>query len=94
MAIFHISGSDARLVSARLTDLVAELIGDGDRGSLFESHDLADSGLLRFSEVTLDLGVEFFEWVIQRAFKMLFQILNARIVWNYRGLCQRSRFGA
>ncbi|MEY3366533.1 MAG: hypothetical protein RIS71_1270, partial [Actinomycetota bacterium] len=44
VAIFHISGSDARLVSARLTDLVAELIGDGDRGSLFESHDLADSG--------------------------------------------------
>ena len=44
VAIFHISGSDARLVSARLTELVAELIGDGDRGSLFESHDLADSG--------------------------------------------------
>ncbi|MGA1390184.1 MAG: hypothetical protein ACO321_08800, partial [Ilumatobacteraceae bacterium] len=44
MAVFHISGGDARLVSARLTDLIAELIGDGDRGSLFESHDLADSG--------------------------------------------------
>lgn len=42
VAVFHISGGDARLVSARLTDLVAELIGDGDRGSLFESHDLAD----------------------------------------------------
>ena len=44
VTVFHISGGDARLVSARLTDLVAELIGDGDRGSLFESHDLADSG--------------------------------------------------
>ena len=44
VTVFHISGGDARLVSARLTDLVAELIGDGDRGSLFESHDLADTG--------------------------------------------------
>ena len=43
VTVFHISGGDARLVSARLTDLVAELIGDGDRGSLFESHDLADA---------------------------------------------------
>lgn len=44
MAVFHITGGDARLVSAKLTDLIDELVADGDRGSMFESHDLVDSG--------------------------------------------------
>lgn len=44
VGVFLISGSDARLVSARLTDLVDELVGDGDRSTMFESHDLLDAG--------------------------------------------------
>jgi DNA polymerase-3 subunit delta len=40
VTIFLITGGDARLVSAKLTDLTAQLIGDGDRNTMFESHDL------------------------------------------------------
>lgn len=39
MAIYLITGADERLVSARLTELVDELIGDADRASMYESHD-------------------------------------------------------
>lgn len=41
--MFLITGSDARLVSARLTDLTDELVADGDRNTMFESHDLLDA---------------------------------------------------
>lgn len=40
MAIYLITGSDVRLISARLTDLIAQLIGDGDRNTMLLSHDL------------------------------------------------------
>ena len=40
MTVYLITGSDSRLVSAKLTDLTTELIGDGDRNTMFESHDL------------------------------------------------------
>ncbi len=40
VAIYLITGSDARLVSAKLTDLTAELVGDGDRNTMLFSHDL------------------------------------------------------
>lgn len=42
MAIFHVLGDDARLVSARLTKLITELVGDQSRAGSLESHDLAD----------------------------------------------------
>ena len=44
MAIYLISGSDARLISAKLTDLVNQLIGDGDRNTMLLSHDLEALG--------------------------------------------------
>jgi len=40
VAIYLITGSDARLVSAKLTDLTAQLVGDGDRNMMLVSHDL------------------------------------------------------
>ena len=40
MTVYLITGSDARLVSSKLTDLTTELIGDGGRIIMFESHDL------------------------------------------------------
>ena len=40
MTVYLITGSDSRLVSAKLTDLTTELTGDGDRNTMFESHDL------------------------------------------------------
>ena len=40
VTVYLITGSDSRLVSAKLTDLTTELIGDGDRNTMFESHDL------------------------------------------------------
>ena len=40
MTVYLITGSDSRLVSAKLTDLTDQLIGDGDRNTMFESHDL------------------------------------------------------
>lgn len=39
MGIYLITGADERLVSARLTELVDELIGTADRASMYESHD-------------------------------------------------------
>jgi len=39
VAIYLITGADERLVSARLTELVDELIGTADRASMYESHD-------------------------------------------------------
>ena len=44
MAIYLITGSDARLVSVKLTDLVTQLIGDGDRNTMLLSHDLESLG--------------------------------------------------
>lgn len=40
MAVFLVLGSDPRLVSARLTDLVDELVGERDRTTTYESFDL------------------------------------------------------
>ena len=40
VTVYLITGSDSRLVSAKLTDLTSDLIGDGDRNTMFESHDL------------------------------------------------------
>ena len=40
MAMFLVRGSDPRLVSARLTDLVDELVGDRDRTTSYEGFDL------------------------------------------------------
>lgn len=42
MAIFHVLGDDARLVSARLTKLITELVGEQSRAGSLESHDLTD----------------------------------------------------
>jgi DNA polymerase III delta subunit len=39
---YLVSGDDERLVSARLTELVDELVGDADRSSVYESYDLAE----------------------------------------------------
>jgi DNA polymerase-3 subunit delta len=39
VAIYLISGSDERLVSAQLTELVDQLIGTADRTTMYESHD-------------------------------------------------------
>ena len=44
MAIYLITGSDARLVSVKLSDLVTQLIGDGDRNTMLLSHDLESLG--------------------------------------------------
>jgi DNA polymerase-3 subunit delta len=40
VAIYLISGSDERLISAQLTELVNQLIGDLDRTTMYESHDV------------------------------------------------------
>lgn len=40
MAIYLITGSDDRLISAQLTELVDQLIGSADRATMFESHDV------------------------------------------------------
>jgi len=40
VAIYLISGSDERLISAQLTELVNQLIGDLDRATMYESHDV------------------------------------------------------
>jgi DNA polymerase III delta subunit len=40
VTVYLITGSDSRLVSSKLTDLTTDLIGDGDRNTMFESHDL------------------------------------------------------
>ncbi|MEK7291818.1 MAG: DNA polymerase III subunit delta [Actinomycetota bacterium] len=40
MAIYLITGSDDRLISVQLTELVDQLIGSADRASMFESHDV------------------------------------------------------
>lgn len=40
MTIYLITGEDPRTVSAKLTDLTSQLIGDGDRNTMYESHDL------------------------------------------------------
>ena len=42
MPTYLITGDDARLVAARMTDLVDELVGDADRSSVYESFDLAE----------------------------------------------------
>ena len=44
VAIYLITGSDTRFVSARLTDLITQLIGDGDRNTMLLSHDLETLG--------------------------------------------------
>jgi DNA polymerase-3 subunit delta len=44
VAIYLITGSDARLVSVKLTDLTAQLVGDGDRNTMLLSHDLETLG--------------------------------------------------
>lgn len=44
MAIYLITGSDARLVSAKLSELTAQLVGDGDRNTTLFSHDLETLG--------------------------------------------------
>ena len=43
MPTYLITGDDARLISARLSDLVDELVGDADRSSVYESFDLAEA---------------------------------------------------
>lgn len=43
MAIYLITGNDDRLVSAQLTELVGQLIGDADRSTTHESHDVGAS---------------------------------------------------
>jgi len=43
MPTYLITGDDARLISARLSDLVNELVGDADRSSVYESFDLAEA---------------------------------------------------
>ena len=42
MPIYLITGDDERLVSAQLTELVDQLIGDADRSSVYESYDFAE----------------------------------------------------
>lgn len=39
MTIYLITGTDDRLVSAQLTELVNQLIGNADRATMYESHD-------------------------------------------------------
>lgn len=43
MPIYLITGDDERLISARLSDLVNELVGDADRSSVYESFDMAEA---------------------------------------------------
>ena len=43
MPTYLITGDDARLISARLSDLVDELVGDADRSSVYESFDLSEA---------------------------------------------------
>ncbi|MEY3977444.1 MAG: polymerase delta subunit, partial [Actinomycetota bacterium] len=42
MPTYLVSGDDERLISARLSELVNELVGDADRSSVYESYDLAE----------------------------------------------------
>lgn len=46
MPVYLITGDDARLISAQLSSLVDQLVGDADRSSVYESYD--------FSEVQAD----------------------------------------
>lgn len=39
---YLITGEDDRLISAQLTDLVDQLVGDADRSSVYESYDFAE----------------------------------------------------
>jgi len=39
---YLITGDDERLISAQLTDLVDQLVGDADRASVYESYDFAE----------------------------------------------------
>ena len=39
---YLITGDDERLISAQLTELVDQLVGDADRSSVYESYDFAD----------------------------------------------------
>ena len=42
MPTYLITGEDERLISAQLTDLVDQLVGDADRSSVYESYDFAE----------------------------------------------------
>ena len=42
MPTYLITGDDERLISAQLTDLVDQLVGDADRSSVYESYDFAE----------------------------------------------------
>ncbi|MFM7308613.1 MAG: hypothetical protein ACKO2Q_11665, partial [Actinomycetota bacterium] len=42
MPAYLITGDDERLISAQLTDLVDQLVGDADRASVYESYDFAE----------------------------------------------------
>ncbi|MFM8506627.1 MAG: DNA polymerase III subunit delta, partial [Actinomycetota bacterium] len=42
MPTYLITGDDERLISAQLTDLVDQLVGDADRASVYESYDFAE----------------------------------------------------
>ncbi|MGA1442456.1 MAG: DNA polymerase III subunit delta, partial [Ilumatobacteraceae bacterium] len=42
MPFYLITGDDARLISAQLSDLVDQLVGDADRSSVYESFDFAE----------------------------------------------------
>lgn len=42
MPIYLITGDDERLISAQLTELVDQLVGDADRSSVYESYDFAE----------------------------------------------------
>ena len=93
MTVFHISGGDARLVSARLPDLVAELIGDGDRGSLFESHDLADTGADDKASVvsTAVMGVQTESLFGDKRVVVLRNIDDATVAWRSSPRANASR---
>ena len=43
MPTYLISGDDERLISARMSSLVDELVGDADRSSVYESFDFAEA---------------------------------------------------
>lgn len=43
MPSYLITGDDERLVSAKLSELIDDLIGGGDRSAMLESHDLAEA---------------------------------------------------
>ena len=52
VTVYLITGSDSRLISAKLTDLTDQLIGDGDRNTMYESHDL-ETGTAEDREVAI-----------------------------------------